>query len=156
WQASLLALVVLIVQKLLGKRLGGRGRYALWSIVLVRLLLPVLPESRFSIFNLMHMRSASAASQNAEQAHASPQATIPIIVVRADGVAKPAGADESSASSPVAAMTVAPAKTTHINWLILLFAAWSAGLLTLMIRIVHICWKLNRTIRALCPVTDPQ
>jgi beta-lactamase regulating signal transducer with metallopeptidase domain len=52
WHASVLALVVLGVQKLLQGRIGGRGRYALWAIVLIRLMLPALPASRWSVFNL--------------------------------------------------------------------------------------------------------
>ena len=52
WQASILALIVLAIQTLLHNRIGGRGRYALWALVLIRLLLPGLPESRLSLFNL--------------------------------------------------------------------------------------------------------
>ena len=77
WQASLLAVVVLIVQKLLGKRLGGRGRFALWAIVLIRLLVPMLPESRFSVFNLMHRAPKPVAAPVAIE----PEHEIPIIVI---------------------------------------------------------------------------
>ena len=49
-----LAIIVLVLQRMLGKRLSGRGRFALWAIVLVRLLLPVMPQSRFSVYNLTH------------------------------------------------------------------------------------------------------
>src|SRR5438477_12161804 len=77
WQASLLAVVVLIVQKLLGRRFGGRGRFALWAIVLVRLLVPVLPESRFSLFNLMHPAPKPAAAIVAVE----PEHEIPILVI---------------------------------------------------------------------------
>lgn len=58
WQASVLAMVVLLVQRTLHRRLDGRARFALWSIVLLRLLLPVLPESRWSIFNANASRDA--------------------------------------------------------------------------------------------------
>src|SRR5437588_12306195 len=57
WQGSALVLLVLMIGALFRKRLGARGRYALWAIVLVRLLMPVLPESPFSIYSLME-RSA--------------------------------------------------------------------------------------------------
>src|SRR3954463_3587356 len=84
WQASALALVVLIIQKLLGSRLGGRGRFALWAVVLIRLLLPVMPESRFSIYNLMHanrVETAMPVQAVVEKALEQPQATVPIIVI---------------------------------------------------------------------------
>lgn len=51
WQASLLALLVFAVQLAFGRRLTARWRYALWLLVLLRLVLPVLPESRTSIYN---------------------------------------------------------------------------------------------------------
>jgi ankyrin repeat protein/beta-lactamase regulating signal transducer with metallopeptidase domain len=50
WQASVLALFVLLIQKTLGSRLNPRWRYALWLLVLVRLVLPALPESALSLF----------------------------------------------------------------------------------------------------------
>jgi beta-lactamase regulating signal transducer with metallopeptidase domain len=50
WQASVLALLVLGLQGALGARLNPRWRYALWLLVLVRLLLPFQVESAVSLF----------------------------------------------------------------------------------------------------------
>ena len=84
WQASVLALLVVIVQKMLGGRLGGNGRYARWGIVLVRLMLPVLPDSRVSIFNLgrvvAHDRGVSVAATG-NPVMAPDADSIPIVVV---------------------------------------------------------------------------
>jgi beta-lactamase regulating signal transducer with metallopeptidase domain len=52
WQASVLAVLVLTAQALLGPRLNPRWRHALWLLVIARLLLPDLPESAFSLFRL--------------------------------------------------------------------------------------------------------
>ncbi|MBL9182576.1 MAG: hypothetical protein JNN17_10570 [Verrucomicrobiaceae bacterium] len=52
FRASVLTLVVLGVQLIFRKQLGARARYALWLPVLVVLLTPVLPQSRWSIENL--------------------------------------------------------------------------------------------------------
>src|SRR5689334_18376187 len=52
WQASVLAGLVFLIQWLFRRRLAGRWRYALWFLVLGRLLLPVFPESSLSVFNL--------------------------------------------------------------------------------------------------------
>ena len=78
WQATLLALVVLLIQRVLGKRLGGHGGFALWAVVVVRLLLPVLPESRWSVFNLARSRGSETSSTVVVE-NASDQ--IPIIVI---------------------------------------------------------------------------
>ena len=50
WQASVLALLVLALQTLLRGRLNPRWRYALWLLVVLRLVLPALPESALSLF----------------------------------------------------------------------------------------------------------
>src|SRR5688572_27007827 len=60
--AAVLALLVWPAQLLFGKRLGAAWRHALWLLLLVRLLVPVLPESSFSLFNVPQwIRSANAA-----------------------------------------------------------------------------------------------
>src|SRR6266480_2942255 len=52
WQASVLAAVVLLVQFALRQRIAARWRYALWGIVLLRLMIPVTPSSPWSLFNV--------------------------------------------------------------------------------------------------------
>ncbi|MCY9539028.1 M48 family metalloprotease [Paenibacillus thiaminolyticus] len=49
--ASAVAVVVLAVQHLFRRRIHARVRHALWLIVLLRLMLPVLPQSPVSLFN---------------------------------------------------------------------------------------------------------
>jgi bla regulator protein BlaR1 len=52
WQASVLAGLILLAQLLLRKRLAPSQRYGLWLLLVIRLLMPVTPQSGFSIFNL--------------------------------------------------------------------------------------------------------
>ncbi len=52
WQASVLVMLVLAVQMMFGRWLNARWRYALWSVVVLRLMLPVTPGSVVSVFNL--------------------------------------------------------------------------------------------------------
>lgn len=52
WQATLLAGVVLLLQRLLRRWLTPAWRHALWLIVVARLLLPLAPASAWSLFNL--------------------------------------------------------------------------------------------------------
>ncbi|WP_136607341.1 M56 family metallopeptidase [Paenibacillus dokdonensis] len=51
--ASLAAIVVIVVQHLLRRRISARLRYTLWLIVMVRLVLPVFPHSPVSLFNAL-------------------------------------------------------------------------------------------------------
>jgi beta-lactamase regulating signal transducer with metallopeptidase domain/uncharacterized GH25 family protein len=54
WQAGVLVLLVLAVQRLFRRRLASRWRFALWWIVLARLLVPFSPQSAVSLFNAFH------------------------------------------------------------------------------------------------------
>ena len=52
--SSLLILAVLAARALLAGRISRRMQYALWGLVLLRLLLPVsLPQSRASVLNAL-------------------------------------------------------------------------------------------------------
>ncbi len=53
WQASFLIAAILLVQHLFQKYLTARWRYVLWFLVVARLVMPSLPESYFSIFNIL-------------------------------------------------------------------------------------------------------
>lgn len=53
-QAGVLVILVLLVQWICRGRLASRWRFALWWVVLARLLLPVGPQSAVSLFNYFH------------------------------------------------------------------------------------------------------
>ena len=52
WQAGAIAILVLFLQMFLGRWITARWKHALWTLVLLRLLMPALPSSSFSIFSL--------------------------------------------------------------------------------------------------------
>jgi len=60
-RASLLTLAVLLMQAALHRHLSARMRYALWLPVLVVLLMPVLPQSRWSIEHVFQPPPPAAA-----------------------------------------------------------------------------------------------
>ncbi|MEK8129464.1 M56 family metallopeptidase [Paenibacillus filicis] len=53
--ASAVALLVMVIAKLFGSRISPRLRHALWLIVLARLLLPAVPASPVSLFQVLQM-----------------------------------------------------------------------------------------------------
>jgi beta-lactamase regulating signal transducer with metallopeptidase domain len=57
WQASLLIGLILLIQKVAGRRLGVRGRYCLWLLVLARLAMPGAVQSGLSMYNLLPLPS---------------------------------------------------------------------------------------------------
>jgi beta-lactamase regulating signal transducer with metallopeptidase domain len=56
WQATVLAGLILLAQLLLRKKLRPSWRYGLWLLLVFRLLMPAVPQSAFSIFNLARTR----------------------------------------------------------------------------------------------------
>jgi len=52
-QGSILIVLILLIQKILRRRLPVHWHYLLWLLLLVRLAIPWLPESRMSVFNLV-------------------------------------------------------------------------------------------------------
>jgi beta-lactamase regulating signal transducer with metallopeptidase domain len=151
WQASLLAIVVLIVQRILGNRIGGRGRYALWAVVLLRLLLPALPQSRFSVFNLARMSRATTIVQPSESAN--PQAAeIPIFVIGSTH----AKSQATVAADPIKENILVTPQSTRISGATWIFTAWIGGILILSIRVLQVCRTLSRMTRNLPVVSDTQ
>jgi hypothetical protein len=51
-QAALVVLLVLMLRRIASPLLSARWRHALWGLVLLRVILPLAPESRFSLMNL--------------------------------------------------------------------------------------------------------
>ncbi len=64
-RASLLTLATLLVQAALSRHLTARMRYALWLPVLIVLLMPVLPQSRWSIEHVFQAPPQPAPSSGA-------------------------------------------------------------------------------------------
>jgi len=52
-QGSVLIILIVLVQVILRRRLGIRWHYFLWGLLLIRLAMPWLPESKISVFNLV-------------------------------------------------------------------------------------------------------
>ncbi|MHC4439230.1 MAG: M56 family metallopeptidase, partial [Planctomycetota bacterium] len=51
--ASVVTCLILLIQKVLGGKLGPRWCHALWLVLLIRMILPWAPSSRMSLFNLI-------------------------------------------------------------------------------------------------------
>jgi beta-lactamase regulating signal transducer with metallopeptidase domain len=52
-QGSVLIVLIVLVQLILRRRLGIRWQYFLWLLLLIRLAVPWLPQSKISVFNLV-------------------------------------------------------------------------------------------------------
>ncbi len=107
-RASLLAGTVLLIQTALRGRISARWRYALWLPVLFVLVVPVLPESRWSVENVFVVPAMEANAQDSE-------------VMPVDSVALP---NASSIATPVA---------EAVNWSLVIAIVWAAGVLVCIV-----------------------
>lgn len=159
-QASLLIGLVVFVGWLGRNYLSPRVRYALWLLVVGRLLLPVSVESGVSIFNLATVSPAevfravgTAAKSPATQAGAeyTPAPTAPA----ASAPASIAAIGVPTDTSPLATATVtappvnsgasrlAPEVGRALPWTAALSLLWLAGVIFLLARVVWIPLRLN-------------
>jgi bla regulator protein BlaR1 len=116
WQASVLAVLVLLAQWLLGARLNPRWRHALWLLVVLRLVLPALPASNLSLYQI-----APAAPLNLPEPFPAPQISAP----------------QTGVAPPLPPGIIAP--QTHHAFPILTLT-WLSGALGLLL----LTWLVNR------------
>jgi beta-lactamase regulating signal transducer with metallopeptidase domain len=130
WQASVLVVLVLLIQWTLRRRLSPGWRCAMWLLVVARLMLPVVPESSFSIFGFV----SPAQSSPTEAARTTIiYGTIPEAI-------------NSSTPEP-AAKSLAPSR--QINWRPILMSLWLLIAFLLFLRQVISHIRFTRRLRRL-------
>src|SRR5262245_60560721 len=137
--ASALILLVSLIQLAVGKWLAPRWRYALGILILVRLVLPGVPASAFSIFNLGV--GVLPAVPGTERGLVS-LSSVP-------GTPTPPPVRESIAPFRAGAGTEQPPE-----WLAAAGALWLLGLAVSLLTVWHRQRKFARCIAAARPVDD--
>jgi beta-lactamase regulating signal transducer with metallopeptidase domain len=122
---------VLLVRSLLSRWLPGPWRPALWGIVLLRLSLPVAPESRLSVWRLLSDPEAAAGQVSAASGEGR--------AVRARDV--PGSAVQAGSRISLAAVGA---------------AVWMAGGLIFGTRLLTAHRRLGKRVRSFKAVRDPQ
>ncbi len=157
-QASVLILVVMAVQGALRSRLSPRWRFALWYLVLARLLLPAFPESAVSIFNLAPTRSI----QSMRTIQNQPTAPDPTPLTRTHTMPEPLAFPETTVEplnesrSPAPLLPSEPASVTQarVSILQMLAAIWLAGMCALAACILLGLRGMSHRLRCSQPVED--
>ena len=144
WQAAIVIVLVLVVQRLCRHRLPPRWRHALWLLVVVRLLLPVSLESPVSIFN--------ALGQNWTRLTTEP-GTPPQASDATAAATKPAVRDGLTATPTRSALPSPALPWGHA--VPLLMAVWAVGAGALLLRIGLDARRLARRLRDSRPLSDP-
>ncbi|NLE39401.1 MAG: hypothetical protein GX621_15375, partial [Pirellulaceae bacterium] len=158
WQAAVLAVVVVLLGLLLRERLSARWRCALWLVVVARLLMPVAPESRLSLFNLLPVDLAAASDESpGEPAAPVAAAPMPAFDPYAPGGLSPFlrqdGQFAESVDPSAAKMERSPSADEPAAWLtaqnvwLAVAAAWLAGVVLLAARMAVLSSRLRRLLR---------
>ena len=166
WQASILALLVLAMQWFLRARLSPGWRFALWWLVLARLILPVAPPCAWSVYNLAReprlaedpmMADPFAVIQPVTRVPVSRSADLRTLATGRSSAASPLspGGVVSSSGSAKPAHPQSSHKPSLREWL---FPAvgrmWVAGALFFVGRLVLGSLLLTRTLRDRTVVAD--
>ncbi len=143
--ACLIVCAVLLLQRLFRARFSPRWRSMLWTLLIVRLLLPWTPESPLSLAGILPAAHPAAFVQMAEGFRPG--------IVREFPPARP-GLSESSvprASAPQPAKAPAP-RISHLSGIVSL--VWITGCLLFGARVTASFVRVPRRLRRAAPVTD--
>jgi len=162
FQATVLAGLLLIGLALFGKRISPAWRYGLWSLLLIRLLMPFPPQSALSIFQVAHLEaprqllrleplSLPAAPRLAAAEKAAP-ANLPESTKAPE---TPPNVATATAAWPL--NPPAPAGDSRWKWSWVQFwaAVWFLGTAVWSARLVWTNLRFLRRIRAGVPISDP-
>jgi beta-lactamase regulating signal transducer with metallopeptidase domain len=141
-QTSLLIGLVVVIHRALGRRLGVRGRYCLWLVVVARMAMPWAPHSGMSVHNLLPLSPLAGVLTPA-----TPRAS------EASPISISARVSAAAASDKVS-QSVSASRSVKATVVVLVSTLWLAGVCLLAGCIVARRLRLWRTLRSGRPVTD--
>ena len=167
--AAVIALLVLLVQMVFARWLTPAWRYRLWGLVVLRLLMPALPASPASLWNLdrlMPARNTMGSATNfapAGLARSSPPLVTPVYLpepsppnqVRITFVPQPLALRTTVAPKASQEDRSAPPRPRNLLPLVLM-AIWLTGSALLLARLISTNLVLARRLRRSLPVNDPR
>jgi beta-lactamase regulating signal transducer with metallopeptidase domain len=134
--AGVLVAIALVLQAALGRWLTPRWAYALWMLVALRLIVPLVPESRFSIWNIY--RSTAPRPSAALDVPAMPEAPIP------------------TAAQPMGQRTTTARPSAPLGFSIILATVWLAGAMGYLILCFTQYRRLLSWVRRQPPLCEPR
>jgi len=164
WQAGVLIALIFVIRAMLGSRLAPAWRFALWGVVLVRLLVPVLPSGPLSLFRLMaclgpvradafgaRLSQPSRGVPTAASAQPLPPPSAPVVQEQAPGrsleiTVAPTGSQSKTSDGPFE-LVKTPVRIAGLIWL--------TGVLFLSVRTAIAGARLQRRSRGWRNPVDP-
>src|ERR1041385_4665625 len=147
WQASILALVIVVVQLLFRKKLSPGWRYGLWLVLVVRLLMPVQPPSPVSIFNVAKLPATLAVENTFSTEEATSEGEV-AEDVSGDGPA-PVPSFMEAIHAPVKPTRGLSAFDAWLTF-------WLSGIAVFVIRLLVENVRFRRRLRDFVPIQQPE
>jgi len=157
WQAAVLAIVILLAQGLLRNRLSPAWRYGLWLLLVGRLLMPAMPPSAVSIFNLAPppskhvfavfsppIRIGSDPQSGVNYFNGTPKMPLPNVAEQ----------HEDTILQTPPGVIVRPVPISKIEWPNILFWAWLSGVCFFGARLVWSNARFRSRLEGRQPVAD--
>ncbi len=149
WQASVIAGLVVLLRVVFGRVLDCRWRHALWLLLLCRLLMPVSPQSRVSVFGLTRYLHTTSPRQSSERFQAwvpADNATEHVTTISIDR--RPASwAEAASVSEPLIPVWKQPR---------VLASAWFVVAAALILRLAWVNARFQRHLRRTATAPEPR
>ncbi len=167
FDASLMAIAVLALQPLLRRHIPARWRFGVWLLVLVRFVPLPLPESRFSLYNLLPHARTAVVAEAAIPARVIIDPVLPTpspVVDHFSGTAPPPAQKPTPTAMPSAPMpavraapilnSVAAKQSPAFPWPALIAAAYFIGASAVLVRLLFSTLALRRIVRLAEPLAD--
>jgi beta-lactamase regulating signal transducer with metallopeptidase domain len=160
WQTAVLVGLILLAQWLLRRRLAPAWRYGLWLLLIARLLMPVVPPSGFSIFNLAKTDLANSrvdAWQLTRAVDTNPRPPISNLDATPSTdftPAKESRQDRFNPSIPPPGVVINPNASSGIDWPKVTCSAWLLGVLLFASRLVWTNVRFRSRIGQHRPIAD--
>lgn len=149
WQAAILVALILLVQWLFGRKLAPGWRYSLWLLVVIRLVLPVTPQSPVSVFNWISTRAPAEAEASFRPGLGFDFASGDQVSPAKSNLLPSSPAPQQVQSAAVSSQSILTLTTQAILGLI-----WLSGAVMFISVLARQYWKLNRLLSNATRVTD--
>lgn len=167
--ASAVALLVLLIKKLFKHRLSARIHYALWLIVVIRLLIPVFPTSSISIFTLFAVGTDSAQEflwfnlnqengltkqANGSYQQGEQQLDSTFLVNNQGDTSITTVHDEGIRTNQIAT-SMETSDSKHALWIKVVSIVWLLGFIAMLYQLFRFACNMKQKNRFLTKVTEP-
>jgi beta-lactamase regulating signal transducer with metallopeptidase domain/ankyrin repeat protein len=159
WKASIVVVLILLVQIIFKKQLTPRWKYALWLLLVGRMVLPLFPQSNLSLFNFANSDIAKETWVHFEKT-SPPKTTLPINagVAVSNDHSGPADSRDSLTESPkgiVSYRTSTSQPQNSLNWKHMGIILWLTGALFLLLRHLWGTYRFSVKVSEHRLLTDP-